>query len=77
MPPAPRFGRSRGPARRGRPAAGRVDGKLALTALNLFMAVKAFVGHAALAALDGLGVNDGHAWAGLVRGGRPPAVVCD
>jgi len=61
----------------GQQPAAHVNGELALAALNLFVAVKAFVGHAARAALDGLGVNDGHAWAGLARGGRPPALVCN
>jgi len=52
-----------------------VDQQLALAALNFFVAVKALVAHAALPAVDGLGIQDGHARARLARGSGPLAVA--
>ena len=60
---------------RGQQQAAGVDDELALAALNFFMAVKAFVQYAPLAAFDGLGVEHCHAWAGLPRRGRTLAVA--
>ena len=49
----------------GQQPAARVDGELALAALKLFIAVKAFVRHAAFTTLNRLCAHDGQARAGL------------
>ena len=59
----------------GEQQAAGVDDELALAALDFFVAVKAFVQHALLAAFDGLGIEHRHARTRLPRRGRALAVA--